>query len=183
MGAGYTGVFPSVFRTVTRLGSPTTETEVPAPKTSMVSPLPLPSIVTVSAGRRRCPTDRPLEVDDDLGRVSAREVVDRDCDRRRQRRRWLIASTSFRSIVMLATSRVNRTRPPFAEMSMVSAMFAPKKSQRVGVRPDPQPCPSRRRAPTSKCFRRRAAPCRCRARRSRGRRRRRQGADGRRRRR
>ena len=40
-------------------------------------------------------------------------------------------STSFRSIVTLATSRKNRTRPPFAEISMFSLMFAPKNSMRV----------------------------------------------------
>ena len=32
---------------------------------------------------------------------------------------------------MLAMSRVKRTRPPFAEMSIFSAMLAPLKSERV----------------------------------------------------
>ena len=40
----------------------------------------------------------------------------------------LINSTSLRSMVTLAMSRVKRTRPPLAEMSMFSAMLAPLKS-------------------------------------------------------
>ena len=39
-----------------------------------------------------------------------------------------IVSTSLRSIVTLATSRENRTRPPLAEMSMFSSMLAPLNS-------------------------------------------------------
>jgi hypothetical protein len=34
-------------------------------------------------------------------------------------------STSLRSMVTLAMSRLNRTRPPFAEMSICSAILAP----------------------------------------------------------
>ena len=37
-------------------------------------------------------------------------------------------STSLRSMVMLPTSRVNRTRPPLAEMSNFSSMLAPLNS-------------------------------------------------------
>ena len=43
---------------------------------------------------------------------------------------WMV-STSFRSMVTLAMSRVNSTRPPLAEMSMFSAMTAPLNSMRV----------------------------------------------------
>ena len=41
----------------------------------------------------------------------------------------LIPSTSSRSIVMLAISRVKSTRPPLAKMSMFSAIFAPLKAR------------------------------------------------------
>ena len=44
------------------------------------------------------------------------------------RARKSMPSTSSRSIVTLAMLRTNRTRPPFATMSMFSLMFAPKNS-------------------------------------------------------
>ena len=45
----------------------------------------------------------------------------------------LICSMPLRSMVTLPTSRVNRTRPPLAEMLMFSLMLAPLNSERVGA--------------------------------------------------
>ena len=45
---------------------------------------------------------------------------------------WMF-STPLRSMVMVATSRVNRTRPPLAEMSIFSLMLAPLNNMRVGA--------------------------------------------------
>ena len=42
-----------------------------------------------------------------------------------------MCSTSFKSMVTLATSRKKRTRSPLAEMSMFSATLAPLNSMRV----------------------------------------------------
>ena len=52
----------------------------------------------------------------------------RRCCRRRPGPGSRSLSTSSRSIVTLATSRRNRTRPPLAEMSMFSLALEPKKS-------------------------------------------------------
>ena len=63
---------------LTRAGRPDTETEVPAPNTSTMS-LPLvPLTITVSAWPSPASADRAGEIDVDLGRLRAGEVVDGD---------------------------------------------------------------------------------------------------------
>ena len=107
---------PSELVMLTSAARPTTETEVPAPKTSMMSSPLVPLTMTMSAGPSPArAADRAGEVDVDLDDVGAGQVVDGDGVGAAERVEVDASRRRSRSMTMLPRLRVNRTRPPLAE--------------------------------------------------------------------
>ena len=112
----------------TRADRPRTDTDVPAPTTSMTSAPLVPLTITVSAAPS--PAAPPM-VPARLALSATRSVpvmlltMTVSVPPRALRS---MASTSLRSMTMLPRLRVNRTRPPFADASKVSAPALPLKS-------------------------------------------------------
>ena len=112
----------------TAAGRPTTEADVPAPTTSMMSPPLVPFTVTVSAWASpvvppivparltlTCVTSVPLRSLTVMVSVPPSALTS-------------MCSTSLRSMMMLAMLRVNRARPPLAERSKISSLALPLNS-------------------------------------------------------
>ena len=108
-------------------------TEVPAPKTSMMSSPLVPLTITVSAAASPAvppivPARLTLTSVTSVPVRSLTVIVSAPPSALR-----LIVSTSFRSMTMLPMLRVKRTRPPLAETSKFSAMCAAVEQHRVGA--------------------------------------------------
>ena len=122
----------SAWSMVTWAGRPlTSDPRLPIDGRLMASSPSVPLTMTVSAWPSPRAAERAAEVDRHLASTSVPVRSLTTMLSAPPRALKSMRSTSLRSIVMLATSRVKRTRPPLAEMSMFSAMLAPLKIERV----------------------------------------------------
>ena len=113
-------------KTLTAAWSPKTLTPPASPAVPNASAPLVPVTVTVSAAPSPPPSGPRRSSPACVRSVPERSPTTMLSAPPRARKSML--STSSRSIVTLAMLRGNRTRPPFATMSMFSAMLAPKKT-------------------------------------------------------